>query len=354
MYCMDLNPFARNTFWTVGLGCTFTWLSQIAVHPGVVQKFIAVPTQSDAIKVMFWGGVGIAVIKTLTVFTGLLMYTNYHGCDPLATRAIQKSGQLLPYYVMDIAGQFHGLTGLFIAGVFSAALSTMSTCLNTVAGTVYEDLILPIYRSDAHVSTILKLIVILVGALSVSLVFVVENLGGVLQIAISIGGLANGTLLTMFILGMFCPWADTKAALASAATSFSFMLWLGLGSQMAIAAGKLQFPGKATSINNCPTNFSVPSDFSTSYLHNYTGVGSPVIADEDVPMLYRLSYMYYCLSGTMLGLTVGLLVTVFTGSKNLNNFNSDLLAPPLRRFVPKVNKHNQTIQLNEYTEVSKE
>lgn len=60
----------------------------------------------------------------------------------------------------------------------------MSTCLNTVAGTIYEDLVLPLYRSDAHVSIILKLIVILVGALSMSLVFVVENLGGVLQVGI--------------------------------------------------------------------------------------------------------------------------------------------------------------------------
>lgn len=89
-------------------------------------------------------------------------------------------------------------------------------------------------------------------------------------------------------------------------------------------------------------------------MYNYTGVGSPVSADEDVPMLYRLSYMYYCLSGTMLGLIVGLLFTLFIDSRNLDDLNPDLLAPPLKRFVPKIKNHNQTVPLSEYTEIRRE
>lgn len=89
-------------------------------------------------------------------------------------------------------------------------------------------------------------------------------------------------------------------------------------------------------------------------MYNYTGVGSPVCADEDVPMLYTLSYMYYCLSGTMIGLIVGVLFTVFIDSRNLNDFNPNLLAPPLQRFVPKTKNYNQTVPLNEYTEINRE
>lgn len=49
--------------------------------------------------------------------------------------------QILPYYVVEVAGSIPGISGLFIAGVFAAALSTMSANLNTVAGTIYEDFI---------------------------------------------------------------------------------------------------------------------------------------------------------------------------------------------------------------------
>ena len=44
---------------------------------------------------------------------------------------------------MDVAGHLPGLPGLFLAGLVSAALATMSASLNTVSGTIYEDFIKP-------------------------------------------------------------------------------------------------------------------------------------------------------------------------------------------------------------------
>lgn len=50
------------------------------------------------------------------------MYAKYADCDPFKTGAVKRNDQLLPYYVMDVAGSIPGLPGLFIAGVVSAAL----------------------------------------------------------------------------------------------------------------------------------------------------------------------------------------------------------------------------------------
>lgn len=44
---------------------------------------------------------------------------------------------------MDVAGHLPGLPGLFLAGLVSAALATMSASLNTVSGTIYEDFVNP-------------------------------------------------------------------------------------------------------------------------------------------------------------------------------------------------------------------
>lgn len=59
------------------------------------------------------------------------------------SQAISRTDQTLPYYVMDVAGHLPGLPGLFLAGLVSAALATMSASLNTVSGTIYEDFISP-------------------------------------------------------------------------------------------------------------------------------------------------------------------------------------------------------------------
>lgn len=61
----------------------------------------------------------------------------------------------------------------------------MSTGLNIVSGTIYEDFVLLFYRrshSDATAALIMKLIVIIFGIISVLLIFVVDKLGGVLQV----------------------------------------------------------------------------------------------------------------------------------------------------------------------------
>lgn len=66
--------------------------------------------------------VGISILKTFSVLTGLIMYAKYSDCDPFKTGEVKRNDQLLPYYVMDVAGRIPGLPGLFIAGVVSAAL----------------------------------------------------------------------------------------------------------------------------------------------------------------------------------------------------------------------------------------
>lgn len=44
---------------------------------------------------------------------------------------------------MDVAGHLPGLPGLFLASLVSSALAVMSTNLNTMSGTIYEDLVRP-------------------------------------------------------------------------------------------------------------------------------------------------------------------------------------------------------------------
>lgn len=353
MFNMDPNPFARNTFWTVTVGSTFTWLSHLGVHPGAVQRFIAVPTHRAATAVMLWSAVGFTIIKTLAVFVGLLVYAKYRGCDPIATRVITKSGQLLPHYVMEVAGQFPGLNGLFISGVVSAALSTMSAGLNTVAGTIYEDFVQICLKgekmSEAKASCTMKIIVLILGAISVVMVFVVERLGGILQMAISLTGVTSGALVGVFSLGMFFPWANTKGALAGSVASILGMAWIIGGAQLYIAEGKLKFPGKITSIDNCTANLTISHEYNiTSKLQWYEGVGSPVVADKSVPLVYQVSYMYYSCLGSLICLIVGITVSLLTGSQDLTKLNPDLVIPQMRRFLPKKQKITQPPPPEEY------
>lgn len=62
------------------------------------------------------------MLVTLCCYTGLVIYTAFHNCDPISTGVIGKSDQLLPYFVMKITSHIPALPGIFVSGVFSAAL----------------------------------------------------------------------------------------------------------------------------------------------------------------------------------------------------------------------------------------
>lgn len=45
----------------------------------------------------------------------------------------------MPYFVVDSMGHIPGLSGIFVAGIFSASLSTISAGLNSMSAVTMED-----------------------------------------------------------------------------------------------------------------------------------------------------------------------------------------------------------------------
>lgn len=66
--------------------------------------------------------IGMVIIFSSSIFLGLIIYAKYANCDPFSTKKIITHDQLVPYFVLDVAGKIPGLPGLFISGIFCAAL----------------------------------------------------------------------------------------------------------------------------------------------------------------------------------------------------------------------------------------
>lgn len=211
---MDPNPFVRTTFWTVAIGMSTLWVSMMGVNQSSMQRFLAVPDIRKARQTLISFIFGQIFVKSCCVLIGLIIYAKYESCDPFTTKEIKKVDQVLPYFVMDVASQIPGLPGIFIAGIFSAALSSMSSCWNTLAGTIYEDFIRPRTpdATEERASTVMKVIVAVLGLITLGLVFVVERLGTVFTVTFSIQGLTAGTMLGIFSFGMICRRGNTKVS----------------------------------------------------------------------------------------------------------------------------------------------
>ncbi|XP_078050256.1 sodium-coupled monocarboxylate transporter 2 isoform X3 [Augochlora pura] len=337
---MDLDPTTRHTFWSVVVGNYLNWLASCSVNQAMVQRCLAMPNLKMANATITIMAIGIIIIVSLCCYTGLVVFAAFHDCDPVKTKQIGKSDQLLPFYVMELSTSIPGLPGLFVACVFSAALSTMSTGLNSMSGVIFEDMIKPWLRgpiSDTAASRTMKATVIVIGIVCMALVFLVEKLGGLIQAGKSLSSITAGPLLGMFTLGMFFPSANSAGAMVGGLVGLALVAWISLGTQAAVSTGEIVFPAKPVSIEGCPESIK-------NRVGNLTTIAD-IVSREQPFLLYRMSYLWYTWVGFLIAISIGLLVSWITGSNRCKPGDEKLYTPAVRRFLrSKVDASTQRIR----------
>ncbi|KAJ9575568.1 hypothetical protein L9F63_007576 [Diploptera punctata] len=346
---MSISPLERMTFWNVIIGYSFYWGGMITVNQAMVQKFLSLPTYKNAKTALYIFVVGLMVVNTITCYIGLVMFASYHDCDPLKTQGISRPDQLLPYYVTDVGASIPGLAGLFVAGIFSSSLSTISSSLNALGATLFEDFIRPCFKNklnDRVASNIIKLVVMIIGTICVLIVFVVHKLGTILQVTIAAASVTNGATLGLFTFGMLFPRGNAKGALAGSIVSMLIMVCIVFGNQKASADRRIKQPTLPTSVVGCGFNVTQPDK-------------GLIIKDEneedEVFVLFRISFMLYTLMGLIIMFIVATAVSLFTEPPNLNEMNISLFAPFMRNYVRKrkgkdcSQEATQTQLLNEFS-----
>ncbi|CAH1781604.1 unnamed protein product, partial [Owenia fusiformis] len=229
----DLNPLTRHTFWglTIGVGATCTHLYGVS-QPGV-QRFSATRSLKDARLTMLTVIPAVCVIYALTALVGLTVYAYYSHiqCDPMVIGAVTNINQIFPYFVMDVLA-VPGVPGIFLAAMFSAALSTISSLVNSLAANVWEDVLRDRFpnTSPARATHITKGLVIVLGILSTVMAFIAMKIPGqILQVTMALSGAVGGSVVGMYCLGAFTTSCNWKGVTVGGWVGFAFLLWIALG-----------------------------------------------------------------------------------------------------------------------------
>ncbi|KAL5274268.1 hypothetical protein ACFFRR_000805 [Megaselia abdita] len=326
---LSFNPILRHTIWSQVIGGVFYWTQTGAVSQNMIQRYLSLPTLKDGRKAMTIFVCGVFVIMFLCSYNGLLIYATYEKCDPLSTKLAKVRDQLLPLFVLDTLSEYPGLAGLFIAGVFSAALSSLSTCLNSMSAVVLEDFVKPFVNkplSDRSINWIMRSVVVAVGIICLLLVNVVEKMGTVLQLTMSLESITNGPLLGVFTIGIFLPWIKSNSALSGGVFAVFAMSWISLKAQWAIASGGVQYETKQLTTEGCTYKFNAPPPLS---LANITAINEA----SDIFPLYKMSYMWYTCLGTVITIIVALLLTPIFGHNRAKDVHPSLITPIVRNRI---------------------
>ncbi|GJQ68437.1 hypothetical protein Trydic_g17023 [Trypoxylus dichotomus] len=248
------DPTNRDTFWSSSLGLSVNWFCYTATNQGIIQKCISLPNYKSVRRALTVFAVGIVAVISICCFTGLIMFARYSECDPLASGKIEKPDQLLPHYVMDVAETMPGLAGLFTAGIFSAALSTLSAVMNCLSATIYKDFLSGYIKkgtSEKTISNYLKIIAVSIGIISTALVYAIPYMGSLVPLTMSLSGIADGTSLGIFTSALLLPAMNAKGVLYGGIISLIFMSWTVLGAQYYKSIGAITYPSLPVSTIGC-------------------------------------------------------------------------------------------------------
>lgn len=341
------DPTVRHTWFSLIIGGGFTYLSLYAVNQTQVQRLLTVKSLKKSQKALWLNWPILSLLSFSTSFSGLAMYYYYSKCDPLLEGRISSRDQLMPIFVVDTMHNLPGMAGLFVSGIFSASLSTVSAALNSLAAVTLEDYVKPLYMKvkkqplpESHSAVPTKIMACLYGFLCIGIAFLAQSLGGVLQASLTIFGVVGGPLFGLFTLGMFCTTANQRGAITGLAVGLMFSIWIGFG-QPKPPVKMLTF-----STEGCANN-------ATRFMEALTATTPAPVSvmsldktdDSDYFYLYRLSYMWYCVLGFLVTLLVGFLVSNLLNRLNMRGYvnekiylddqktflNPDLFSPPVAK-----------------------
>ncbi|XP_043259274.1 putative sodium-dependent multivitamin transporter [Colletes gigas] len=340
---ISVDPTVRHTWWSLTIGGLCTFLSLYGVNQVQVQRMLTVKDVKAAQMALWLSWPILTLLSMTTCFSGLAIYSKYYKCDPISTKRISSSDMLMPLYVMDTMSDKPGLPGLFIAGIFSAGLSTISAALNSLAAVTLEDYMKPAYKkcrgSEFSATTslvIAKLLALVFGVISIALAFLAQLLGGILQVSLTIFGIVGGPLLGLFTLGMLTESATEIGSVTSTTASLVLLFWIAFGQ-----------PRPSPPILPLPDGCDGNVTFSTSTSQQITQFAQST-GDSSYFYLYRISYMWYGPLGFVLTFVVGLTLSYclkLLFKKQKVELDPNLFFPIIGNRIRR--RHKQSSEINE-------
>lgn len=194
----SLDFTTEYTVWGALFGGTFLLLSQYAADQAEVQRFLTTPDLRGSRLALAWSLGVNALYGIILFFIGTALWV-YFQQNPSSGEAF-AADQAFPRFILD---EFPaGLRGLVIAGVFAAAMSTISSVLNSLSTVFLRDFYQPISNREGSVK-LARQMTIVFGVAATAISLYADSFGAVLEAAGKIRNFFGGSLVGAFLLGIF-------------------------------------------------------------------------------------------------------------------------------------------------------
>jgi len=224
----------QRTFGWFFMASLIWWVCTSGSDQMAIQRFLATRDVKAARKVI---GVSLIANTAVIIFLSLLGYAllAYFQANPYMLKdghtIIADADQLLPQYI--VLALPAGISGLVVAGLLAAAMSSLSSGVNSSSSVITVDFIdrfRKIKLSEVAHIKIARYVTVVVGVVVVGISFYVSAVpGNLLEVTYRAVNLLVAPLFILFCMAMFIPWATEfgtwVATLCSIGVAVAIAFW---------------------------------------------------------------------------------------------------------------------------------
>ena len=261
--------WTSDTLIVVALGALFTnSLVPYTTDQSVIQRYLTTPNQKQAGRAVWINGIlaVVAGILFLTVGTALFVF---YKANPTRLPALEATDQIFAVFIWREMPA--GLSGLVVAGVFAAAMSSLDSSIHSISTAVTTDFVRR-FKSNLMPGTYLALargFTVTFGLIgtATAMFMAAANVEYLWDFFLGIMGLFGGTLAGLFMLAIFTKKVQTLHAWLGTVASLSVLLYIKLETNLngllygAIGVATCFLTGLLTSQIR-PINIKISSDRS--------------------------------------------------------------------------------------------
>lgn len=218
-----------STFWTVLLYGLFINLQNFGIDQNYVQRFATAKSDAAARQSLWVGALAYLPISALLFFIGTALFAFYEVLPERLPASVIKPDGVFPHFIATELPS--GITGLLVAAIIAAAMSSVDSSLNSSATLVLEDVVRRYKRtvlSEPHSMWVLRIATLGFGVLGTCGALLMIRAGSALEVWWKLAGIFSGGMLGLFLLGRLSPRAGRRAGLLAVIVGVSCILWLSV------------------------------------------------------------------------------------------------------------------------------
>lgn len=243
------------TFWSGLIGGIFLTAATHGTDQLMVQRYLSSRSQRSASWALGLSGFIVCLQFALFLFIGVALACFYREHPPEVQFGVGDGDKVFAHFIVNYLGT--GLVGLTLSAVFAAAMSTLSSSLNSSATVLVQDIFLPLTKTELAPTQqlwISRIATAGFGILQIGIAIASYQFGATestVSSVLSIASFALGPLLGLYLLAVFTNRVHQRAALtgfcvgvisisAIAFTTNLYWAWYaGVGALITLSSGYL-------------------------------------------------------------------------------------------------------------------